>query len=70
MQTDANSSPTIAGADGPPPSGDEALNHVIARAVWTEIHWLMPKNRTAVITVDGDDIAVAFGPPRVDRRPI
>ena len=29
----------------------------------------MPKDRTVSITVDGDDIAVAFGPTRTDGRP-
>ena len=70
MQIHANSRPAIVGADGPPPSGDEALERAIARTVWTEIHWLMPKNRTVIITVNGDDIRVAFGPPRIGRRTI
>ena len=43
--------------------GDEAQMRSIARAVWTEIHWLMPADRAVTITVDGDDIAVELGPP-------
>ena len=49
-------------------SGDETKKADIAHALWTEIHWLMPKDRTVSITVDGDHIAVAFGPPPTDRR--
>ena len=45
-----------------PPSADDAQARAIARAVWTEIHWLMPRGRTVTVTVDGDDIAVEFGP--------
>ena len=51
------------GPSAPPCAGDEARKRAIARALWTEIHWLMPRDRTVTITVDGDDIAVAFGPP-------
>lgn len=43
-------------------SRDEALKRSIARAVWTEIHWLMPRGRTVVVTVEGDAIAVELGP--------
>ena len=42
---------------------DEAKKRAIAQALWTEIHWLMPTDRAVAITVDGDDIRVAFGPP-------
>ncbi len=52
-----------AAAPAPPCSGDEAHKRAIARAVWTEIHWLMPRDRTVRVTVDGDDIAVELGPP-------
>ena len=41
--------------------GDEAQERAIAHAVWTEIHWLMPRDRTVTITVDGDRITVALG---------
>ena len=53
----------------PPCAGDDARKAEIAHALWTDIHWLMPKDRTVSITVDGDDIAVAFGPPRTGGRP-
>ncbi len=43
-------------------TSDETRKQAIARAVWTEIHWLMPRDRTVVVTVDGDAIAVEFGP--------
>ena len=47
-----------------PACADEAKKRAIAQALWTEIHWLMPTDRAVTITVDGDDIGVAFGPPR------
>jgi len=50
--------------DAAPPSADEARRRAIAEAVWTEIHWLFPRDRRVTVTVDGDDIAVALGPPR------
>ena len=43
---------------------DEAQRAAIARAVWAEIHWMMPRDRKVTVTVDGDDIAVALGPRR------
>jgi len=52
-----------------PCAGDDAQKAEIAHALWTEIHWLMPKDRTVSITVDGDDIAVELGPPRAGSRP-
>ena len=55
--------------DAPARPGDEAQKRAIADALWTEIHWLMPTDRTVVITVDGDDVAVEFGPPRTGGRP-
>ncbi len=65
MQTHAQSRPGAAGAPPGPPStpADEDRRQAIARAVRTEIHWLMPPDRTVTIAIDGDDIAVAFGPP-------
>ena len=53
----------------PPECADEARKCAIARAIWTEIHWLMPTARAVTITVDGDDIGVTFGPPRLGGRP-
>ena len=53
----------------PPCDDDDAKKAGIAHALWTEIHWLMPKDRTVSITVDGDDISVAFDPPRAGSRP-
>ena len=43
---------------------DEAQRTAIAQALWTEIHWLIPTDRRVTVTVDGDDITVAFGPRR------
>ena len=56
-------------AAAPPCSADEARKRAIAQALWTEIHWLMPADRAVTITVNGDDIAVAFGPPNPAGRP-
>ena len=62
MNAHARSAP--APAPAPPPSAaEEAQKAAIAQAVWTEIHWLMPRDRTVTVTVDGDDIAVELGPP-------
>ena len=44
-------------------SADEATRAVIARAVWQEIHWLMPKDRDVNIAVRGNDVFVKLGPP-------
>ena len=54
----------------PPCSGDDEHKRAIAQALWTEIHWLMPRDRTVTITVDGDNIDVAFGPPGAAGQPI
>ena len=53
----------------PRTAGDDARKRAIARAVWTEIHWLMPTDRAVDIAIDGDDIAVEFGPPKPNRHP-
>ena len=42
---------------------DAALERAIARAVWTDIHWLIPQDREVTIAIRGDDIAVHLGPP-------
>ena len=61
MKAHARSAP--APAPPPPSAADEAQKAAIAQAVWTEIHWLMPGDRTVTVTVEGDDIAVELGPP-------
>ena len=43
--------------------GDEAQKRAIAKAVWTELLWLMPPDRTVTIAVTGGDVAVELGPP-------
>ena len=53
---------TADAAAAPPCAGDEARKRAIAQAVWTEIHWLMPRDRTVTVTVNGDDVAVDLGP--------
>ena len=64
MKTHAEPRPAPAGIPTTPPDrDDEARKRAIARALWAEIHWLMPTDRTVTITVDGDDIAVVFHPP-------
>ena len=54
-------SPAVAAA--PPPPGDEAQKRAIANAVWTDLLWLMPPDRTVTIAVTGGDVAVELGPP-------
>ena len=54
---------------GAPCASDDAKKAAITRAVWTEIHWMMPKDRAVSITVDGDDVSVAFGPTRTGAQP-
>ena len=43
--------------------GDEEQKRAIAKAVWTDLLWLMPPNRTVTIAVTSDDVAVELGPP-------
>ena len=43
--------------------GDEAQKRAIAKAVWTDLLWLMPSDRTVTIAVTGGDVAVELGPP-------
>ena len=47
----------------PPPPGDEAQKRAIAKAVWTDLLWLMPSDRTVTIAVTDGDVAVDLGPP-------
>ena len=43
--------PDIAGVPAaPPPPNDEAQKRAIAKAVWTDLLWLMPIGRTVTIT--------------------
>ena len=56
-------------SSAPPGSGEAAQKRAIAHALWTEIHWLMPTDRTVAITVDGNDIGVDFGPPGSASQP-
>ena len=44
-------------------SADEATRTAIARAVWQDIHWLMPKDRAVDIAVRGEHVLVKLGPP-------
>ena len=44
-------------------SDDESRKRAIARAVWTDLLWLMPQDRTVTITVRDGSIAVQLGPP-------
>ena len=46
---------------------DEAHKRAIADAVWTDLLWLMPPDRTVTITVDGGNVAVDLGPPEPAR---
>ena len=53
---------TAAAPAAPPRSDDEAQKRAIASAVWTDLLWLMPPDRTVTIAVSGGDVAVEFGP--------
>ena len=47
----------------PPRPDDETQKRAIANAVWTDLLWLMPEDRTVTIAVNGGDVAVELGPP-------
>ena len=46
----------------PPSTGDEAQKRAIAKAVWTDLLWLMPDRRTVTIIVHHGCVAVDLGP--------
>ena len=45
-----------------------AHKRAIADAVWTDLLWLMPPDRTVTVTVRGGNVSVELGPP--DRAPL
>ena len=59
--SDPGSRPGQAPDPGNP--ADEAQKHAIARAVWTDLLWLMPQGRTVTVTVRDGSVAVDLGPP-------
>ncbi len=42
--------------------GDEPQKRAIAKAVWTDLLWLIPIGRIVTITVTDGDVAVDLGP--------
>ena len=54
---------TVAPAPTPQDPGDDVQKRAIAHAVWTDLLWLMPPDRTVMIAVTGGDVAVELGPP-------
>ena len=55
--------PDTAGAPAAPARPvDEAQKRAIAKAVWTDLLWLMPIGRIVKITVTDGDVAVDLGP--------
>ena len=50
-------------AAAPPTPTDEAQKRAIANAVWTDLLWLMPPDRTVTVTVQDGDVAVDLGSP-------
>ena len=50
-------------ATAPQVPDDEAQKRAIATAVWTDLLWLMPPDRTVTIAVTGGNVAVDLGPP-------
>ena len=53
---------TAAVSAAPPRPDDEAQKRAIANAVWTDLLWLMPPDRTVTIAVTGGEVAVELGP--------
>ena len=47
----------------PQAPSDEAQKRAIADAVWTDLLWLMPPDRTVTVTVTQGRVAVDLGPP-------
>ena len=41
---------------------EQAHKQAIARAVWSDLLWLMPQGRTVTVTVRDDTVAVELGP--------
>ena len=42
---------------------EEVQKRAIADAVWTDLLWLMPPDRTVTVTVEDGRVAVDLGPP-------
>ena len=42
---------------------DEVQKRAIADAVWTDLLWLLPPDRTVTVTVQDGRVAVDLGPP-------
>ena len=53
---------TAAVPAAPVSPGDEAQKRAIAKAVWTDLLWLMPDRRTVTIIVHDGCVAVDLGP--------
>ena len=49
-------------APDPGKPADEAQKRAIARAVWTDLLWLMPRDRTVTVTVRNGTVAVELEP--------
>ena len=59
--------PHAAAPSAPMQPCDETQKRAIADAVWTDLLWLMPPDRTVTITVDGGVVAVELGPTAPER---
>ena len=55
-------SDTAAIPAAPPRPDDETQKRAIANAVWTDLLWLMPPDRTVTIAVSRGEVAVELGP--------
>lgn len=62
MTPDAAHVPRTA-APAPAEPADETQKRAIANAVWTDLLWLMPPDRTVAVTVTQGRVAVELGPP-------
>ena len=55
--------PHTAAPSAPMQPCDETQKRAIADAVWTDLLWLMPPERTVTVTVRDGRVAVELGPP-------
>ena len=68
LATDQLPQPAPVQQTAPPQPTDQTQKRAIADAVWTDLLWLMPPDRTVTVTVHGGNVSVELGPP--DRAPL
>ena len=56
--------PRTAAVEGAPAQPtDQTQKRAIADAVWTDLLWLMPPDRTVTVTIHGGNVSVELGAP-------